>query len=80
MVDPKLLQGEVQRLDTKLREEQGRAKTVIEALAIISDEVREHANELDRARRALTTLHETLVGELTVSRNGHEVEQRALNA
>lgn len=80
MVDPKLLQGEIQRLDTRLREERERSKQVIEALAVISDEVREHANELDRARRALTTLHETLVGELTVSRNGHEIEQQALNA
>lgn len=80
MIDQKLMQGEIQRLDTALREERERAKQIIGALEITLDEVRGHAVEIDRTRRALTTLHETLMGEVTVSKNGHEIEERALNA
>lgn len=80
MIDQKLVQGEIQRLDTALREERDRAKQIIGALEITLDEVRGHAVEIDRTRRALTTLHETLMGEISVSKNGREIEERALNA
>lgn len=80
MIDTKLVQGEIQRLDTALREERNRAKQMIGAMEILLDEVRGHAVELDRTRRALTALTESLVSELVASRNGYELEQRALNA
>lgn len=82
MIDQKLLQGEIQRLDTRLREERERAKQIIGALEITLDEVRGHAVEIDRTRRALTALTETMRGMimgLESSRNGHEVEAQVLN-
>lgn len=75
----KVVQGEIQRIDTALREERERAKQVIGALEITLDEVRGHVVEIDRTRRSLTSLCETLVSEVVTYRNGYEIESQTLN-
>lgn len=83
-VDYKLVQAEVQCLDSELRAEITRTEQAIQAHMLIVGELRDHAQSLKRIRHSVEVVVETMRGEFSPivlaasSRNGHQIEQEAL--